>query len=246
MFKKQKKSVLSSTKQLMWYLQSSSENSLSRMFCSTTLTLIPKDSYFSFSALCWGFLKYQSDFWSGENVIKYCPFLLTSDEIRMGTGKALVAPAHKSIFTAAQKEETRGEKTKPPSISNNNFPSSPLFFQVLFIKSKWTTPDGSGVQQPQHSHLLLSSPSPRSLCFSPIPSTDLQPPPAPLQTSSRAGVVSIVFIIVPHSFTAGSQPHLRETPTNAVRGSAMTAELQESRVQLRGRNSSGLPWKLVV
>lgn len=51
------------------------------------------------------FFKYQSNFWAQENAIKDCPFLVTtlSDEIRTFTGKALVPPAHKSIFTAAEK-----------------------------------------------------------------------------------------------------------------------------------------------
>lgn len=89
--------------------------------------------------------KYPSSFWAQENVIKVCPFLITSlsHQIRMYTGKALVVPAHKSIFTAAgkrRKGETQDKtRDKSSSISNDNSPSSPLVFQVLFLKSKWKT-----------------------------------------------------------------------------------------------------------
>lgn len=83
-------------------------------------------------------------------------------------------------------------------------------------------------------YLEFSSPLPRSLCSSPIPSTDLQPPPTPLQTSSRGRVFIMVFIIALLSFTAGSQLHLKENKiknqNKTVRGSTMTPELQESRV----------------
>lgn len=85
------------------------------------------------------FFKYQSNFWTQENVIKNCPFLFTSlsDEIRMRRGKALVVPDHKSIFTAAEKgrkggteDETRDWNTEDntSAISNDNSPSSSLFF----------------------------------------------------------------------------------------------------------------------
>lgn len=86
-----------------------------------------------------GFFKYQSNFWAQENVIKDCPFLFTSlsDEIRMCTGKAFAVPAHKSIFTAADKgrkggteDETRDWNTedKKTFVSNDKSPSSSLFF----------------------------------------------------------------------------------------------------------------------
>lgn len=196
------------------------------------------------------FFKYRSDFWSRENAIKYCPFLLTSDESRTGTGKALAAPAHKSIFAAAQKEG-QGMKDKKSSVSNDNFPSSPLFFQVLFIKSEWTTPDGwvllpEQLQQTKY-YLLFSSSLPRSLCSSPIPSTDLKPPPAPLQTPSTGSVFIIVFIIAPHSFSVASQLHSKGTKKKPQwKGQQWLLSSRSPRAQVRGGNSSGLPWKLVV
>lgn len=51
------------------------------------------------------FFKYQNNFRAQNNVIKDHLSLLTSlsDEIRMCTGNAFAVPAHKSIFTAAEK-----------------------------------------------------------------------------------------------------------------------------------------------
>lgn len=162
---------------------------------------------------------------------------------------SLLLPTNQYLLQ--HRRQDRGSKTKKSSVSNDNFLSSPLSFQVLFIKSKWTTPDGSvllpeELQQTERCYLLFSSPLAWSLCSSPIPSTDLQPPPTPLQTSRRGSIFIIVFVIAPHSFTAGSQLHLKGTKKNTVRGSALTLELHKSRVQVRGRNWSGLPWKLMV
>lgn len=152
---------------------------------------------------------------------------------------SLLLPTNQYLLQHRRRD--RGWKTKKSSVSNDNFLSSPLFFQVLFIKSKWTTPDGSvllpeELQQTERCYLLFSSPLAWSLCSSPIPSTDVQPPPTPLQTSRRGSIFIIVFVIAPHSFTAGSQLHLKGTKKNTVRGSAMTLELHQSRVQVRGRN----------
>lgn len=77
-------------------------------------------------------------------------------------------------------------------------------------------------------HFICYSPLPWSLCSSPIPSMDLQTPP--LQPPSRGSVFIIVFIIAPHSYTAGSL-HLKEIKNqkNAVRGWTMIPELQKWR-----------------
>lgn len=53
--------------------------------------------------------------------------------------------------------EDKRQKKKKISVSNDNFPCSPLFLQVLSIKSEWTAPDGSVLLpgELQQTELLL-------------------------------------------------------------------------------------------
>lgn len=215
----------------MWYFQSSFESSLLRFFCS--MTLIPMTATLVFQHNAEAFLNTRVISGLEKNVIKYCHFLLTSDEIRTGTAKpSLLLPTNQYLLQ--HRRSDRGWKTRKPP-----FPMTIFLPQPCSSRCCWWRVNSSVLPEELQNwtfYLLLSSPEhficysplPWSLCSSPIPSMDLQTPP--LQPPSRGSVFIIVFIIAPHSYTAGSL-HLKEIKNqkNAVRGWTMIPELQKWR-----------------
>lgn len=131
----------------MWYFQSSFESSLLRFFCS--MTLIPMTATLVFQHNAEAFLNTRVISGLEKNVIKYCPFLLTSDEIRTGTAKpSLLLPTNQYLLQHRRRD--RGWKTRKPP-----FPMTIFLPQPCSSRCCWWRVNSSVLPEELHKLNIL-------------------------------------------------------------------------------------------